>query len=206
MREQSLTGVDVHRRRATPPQTVPSGASVPVLCPWLSPSCHPVLAWALSQCPRPSPLAKLHRGVSGVVAGSPATPARACHHISCVYLRSDDSASIKLDLILTVQFRFGRLGARPRSRSAVGPCWSVRLALRSLTSLARLSARARVRTRARSLKSNLGRWSAIVRSRPTDTPSRGRFARDPQICKNQPAVPSFLWVGPCIFAERTLTF
>jgi hypothetical protein len=206
MRAQSLIGVDVRRRRATPPQTVPSGASVSVSFPWLSPSCHPMLAWALSQCPRPSPLAKLHRGVGDVVADSPATPTWACHRISCVHLRSDDSTSIKLDLILTVQFRFGRSSARPRSRSAAGPCWSVRLALRPLTSLARLLARARVRTRARSLKSNSGRWSAIVRSRPADTPSRGRFARDPQICKNQPAVPSFLCVGPCIFAERTLTF
>jgi hypothetical protein len=45
---QSLAGVELRRHQATPPQTVPSGASALVSCPRLSPSCHPELDWALS--------------------------------------------------------------------------------------------------------------------------------------------------------------
>jgi hypothetical protein len=93
--------------------------------------------------------------------------------------RSDDSTSIKPDIILTVWFGSGRSGACLRLRSVGGPGRLVRLAPRSLTSLACWSARARVYARAHLLRSNLGHWSTIVRSRSVDTPSRGRFAKEP---------------------------
>jgi hypothetical protein len=41
---QSLTGVNVRRRRAAPPRTMTSGVTALVSCQWLSPPCHPELA------------------------------------------------------------------------------------------------------------------------------------------------------------------
>jgi hypothetical protein len=45
---------ELRRCWAAPPRTTPSSALAPVSCPWLSPLCHPKLACALPQHPRPS--------------------------------------------------------------------------------------------------------------------------------------------------------
>jgi hypothetical protein len=70
----------------------------------------------------PSLPAKLRRGVRRRHRWPPKNPARACHWISGVHLRSNGPDLNKLDLISTIQLRSGRSNACPRPR----PCSWVR--------------------------------------------------------------------------------
>jgi hypothetical protein len=127
----------------------------------------------------PSPPAKLHHGVGRRCREQASNPAQAHRQISGVYLGCDGLASIKPNLVAIVRFRSGRLDPRPRSHFATRPGRSVRLTPKSLTPLARLSVLARAPPRALLLISNRGRSFVIVRSRSTDTHSRGKLVNPP---------------------------
>jgi hypothetical protein len=90
---------------------------------FLCPSQRPVAPSTLAR----SSLVNLHHGHERRHRWRSWNPSCARHWISGVHTRSGDLGLIRVDLISTIHFGFDRSGARPRSRSVVGPSLSATL-------------------------------------------------------------------------------
>jgi hypothetical protein len=144
----------------------------------------------------PSPPANLHGRIRWCCREQPNNPTRARHQILDIHPRSDDLTSSKPDQIMPVRFRSGRSNPPPHPHPTVGPGRSVRLVPQAADSP---SPPLIPRSRARSLKSNHGRSSAMGWMRLTRTPSRGSFAKETL---------GFLKINPpsLVFVRRPLYF
>jgi hypothetical protein len=186
---------------------VPSSTSASVSCSRPSPSCHPEPTRSLSQCPRP-----LATASASPLATSPPQreqrrpPSNETPHASH---RSRPYPIQRSRLLDTGSRMCSTPGPYPSvlRALALGPAGQ-RAPPQSLTPIAHLTARAR------SLRSDCGRSSAIGWMRFPRTPSRGRFAKETldfldinssslvfarrplSICRKAPALLFYRRIGP----------